>query len=255
MGMAGPKINRAVEVYVKKRGGVNKRIFAECLRKASPLGNVLHVGAHIAEEIPLYVALLHQGVTWIEASDTAFRKVQQILKSQKRRRMRVIKACAWSVSGKTLTLSHSQKEGQGYDGRSTVYELRQSRTAKLQEPCANEEVQTVALDDILQPEFQTVIVDVQGAELEALKGMPRIIKAAQAVIVEACWIPIMGGPSTMQGVINYLWEFGFFMTYYCGYNETQSFGDALFWRGELPEGYQIGASPPLSAFTGPSGIE
>lgn len=46
------------------------------------------------------------------------------------------------------------------------------------------QVQAVALDDLLEPEFDVVIMDVEGSETRALKGMSRILDRCRCLAVE-----------------------------------------------------------------------
>jgi FkbM family methyltransferase len=239
--MQGPKIKAARARYRKNGGGENKNIVFECLRRAAPLGRVLHIGAHQAEEWPIYSAMSDQPTTWVEASKDAATHVRKVLDANGRKSDAVIHGAAWSEGGKTFEMSHLRRTGPTYSGRSTLYELRAQMSGELQEPCAKEDVESLALDEVLGPGYQTIVLDIQGAELEALKGMPKIIDAAKHIVVETCWVNIAGGPAQMQGIIDLLWSHGYYMMYYSGYSGHRPIGDALFLRGDLPEDYQIAA--------------
>ncbi|MBF0356218.1 MAG: FkbM family methyltransferase [Alphaproteobacteria bacterium] len=67
------------------------------------------------------------------------------------------------------------------------------------------------LDDlILEPEFFDLIkLDVQGAEIDILKGAPRLLGKAQAVIAELSFLAYNQGAPLFAEVVRYLDEQGF----------------------------------------------
>ena len=235
--------NEAIRRYVKS-GGANKRWVAQALRMCMPVGRVLHVGGHTGEECVLYTNFGATQVTWVEASTPTFEQCKRFV-GARRKKDKVVQATAWSKSGVEMELSHSRKTKQWYSGRSTLFELRHQGKGTLQEPCTKETVMTTALDELFAPGFETLVLDIQGAEFEALKGMPNIVAEANNIVVEACWVNVAGGPSTMRDIIDWLWDFGFVMMYYRGYNEHWPFGDACFKRIPLPEEYRIDKEGPI----------
>jgi len=219
---------QAFRAYLKT-GGANKWALINCIKRAEPLGRVLHVGAHTGEERRVYFALGAEAVTWVEASMAAYTEL-----SNRHKKDRCVHACAWSRTGEVLTMKHLRRTKSWYSGRSTVYEIREPFTGEEFEPVAFEDVVTTALDDVLTPEFETLVIDVQGAELEALKGMPNIVAAASSIVVEACWHNVMGGPITLPGIIEFLRPFGYVMMYYQAYSQRAT-GDVLFQKVMPPD--------------------
>ena len=131
---------------------------------------VLHVGAHEAEEAGLYAGWGAE-VLWVEANPTLASRLTD-------RGFDVVAAAAWSEAA-TLTL-HVASNGQS----SSVYPM--SRHTDHYPHIATIdtiEVPAVRLDSLgWQPDFLNL--DVQGAELEALKGAVGILPYVRWVYTE-----------------------------------------------------------------------
>lgn len=140
---------------------------------------VLHVGAHLAEEAELYSAAGWGPVIWVEAqSDLVEKLVERFVGSPDL----VLQGCAWSSTGKQMTLNVSSNSQS-----SSVFSLG---THKNHYPeidfVGSEKVSTIRLDELIPGEarLEFVNLDIQGAELEALKGLGNRIRSATAVYVE-----------------------------------------------------------------------
>ncbi|MEO3761529.1 FkbM family methyltransferase [Mycobacterium sp. B14F4] len=89
----------------------------------------------------------------------------------------------------------------------------QSRTA-LHE-AGTQEVEVFVGDDVLPnnlPRPLLVKLDVQGTELDVLAGMPKLLSAADAVLVEVSFEPLYEGQSDPSAVVAHLLDAGFSLT-------------------------------------------
>ena len=80
---------------------------------------------------------------------------------------------------------------------------------------ATVEVDVLAGDDALPGPFEgplLVKLDVQGAELDVLAGMPRLLAAADAVLVEVSFAPLYDGQAEPSAVVALLVGAGFSLT-------------------------------------------
>jgi len=100
------------------------------------------------------------------------------------------------------------------DGREVVFHVMESGSSVLPEnsPLARrEEVRHARrLDTLLkadQPDF--IKLDVQGYELEVLRGAPKILSHAQAVLLEVSLIETNHGAPLMVEVVGFMAEHGF----------------------------------------------
>jgi FkbM family methyltransferase len=129
-------------------------------------GGVLHVGGHLAEEFDSYVENGFGCTIWVEAQPDL---VEQIRKKVADAGDLVLQGAAWSETGKILQFNVANN-GQSsslfkMDAHSTYY----PEIVELRE----ESVTSVRLDDLLPigHKFSFINLDIQGAELEALKGL------------------------------------------------------------------------------------
>jgi FkbM family methyltransferase len=78
-----------------------------------------------------------------------------------------------------------------------------------------EEVDVLVGDDVSSEQFDgplLVKLDVQGTELDVLAGMPKLLAAADAVLVEVSFKPLYEGQSDPSAVIAHLLGAGFSLT-------------------------------------------
>ena len=141
--------------------------------------SVLHVGAHTGEELGRYRSAQFGPRTWVEAQPDliqALRKKVSVVGDT------VLQACVWSVSGVELTFNRTNN-GES----SSVYEMG---THKDHHPhihnVASFQVVTTSLEDLLplESQFDFVNLDIQGAELQALMGMGKLLDSIQWIYME-----------------------------------------------------------------------
>lgn len=73
------------------------------------INGILHCGAHLAEEAPIYAELGVKNVTWIEANPAVERKIQRVLHRYPGQRL--IQALLWEIDGETKTLNVTNYDG------------------------------------------------------------------------------------------------------------------------------------------------
>jgi FkbM family methyltransferase len=156
---------------------------------------VLHVGAHEAEEADLYAGWGAE-VLWVEANPTLAARLTD-------RGFDVVAAAAWSQAA-TLTL-HVASNGQS----SSVYPMA-GHTDHYPHITTIDtiEVPAVRLDSLgWQPDFLNL--DVQGAELEALKGATGILPGVRWVYTEVSAEELYAGQPLDSDVDRWLAGHGF----------------------------------------------
>lgn len=135
----------------------------------SPTG-VLHVGAHRGEELPWYRSEGFGPVIWVEAQPDLARELEEIAVPLGHR---VLQVCAWSESGVPIKLKVSSN-GES----SSLYEMGTHSEHHPDITVVGEiAMETTALRDVLseEPFFDFLNLDLQGAELDALRGIgPRL---------------------------------------------------------------------------------
>lgn len=138
----------------------------------------LHVGAHKAEERRFYQRLGFSRVDWIEGQPELAHELKQTLPSE---RNRVFQACVWGTSGISMELSVTSNSQS-----SSLLELG-SHLSNYPNITVSRKISvtTVRLDEILKGEsYAFVNLDIQGAELEALRGMGDLITSVDIIYCE-----------------------------------------------------------------------
>jgi FkbM family methyltransferase len=138
---------------------------------------VLHVGAHLGEELDGYENNCFGPVTWIEAQPELVRLLSERVNSPSK----VISALVWSRSGvrKVLNLTNN---GQS----SSVFNLGSHALSYPDIVVSGSlEMETSRLDDLLGGDVHDFLnLDIQGAEYEALEGLGSRIEQFNFVYTE-----------------------------------------------------------------------
>lgn len=141
---------------------------ASIMKNYTPsINGVLHVGAHLAEESKDYKRAGVKHVVWVEANERLFRQLRRTVPSTDL----VINAVVGAEDGKQVTF-HTANNSQS----SSILELGTHRTAHPEVEYVDSETLTMRRLDSLYDEYPIgspnfMNLDIQGAELEALKGL------------------------------------------------------------------------------------
>lgn len=148
--------------------------------RVKPRG-VLHVGAHLAEEEEEYLSHnwdFGSKIYWVESQPAL---INQLNKKINKHRCEVIESTAWGSNDVELTLkitSNSQS--------SSLYRFGTHESDYPEIKVVNEiKVTTERLDKSLAGKiFDFINIDIQGAELEALKGLGDLLDQTKWIYLE-----------------------------------------------------------------------
>lgn len=170
---------------------------------------IVHVGAHLAEEYADYVSYGwgQSKVLWIEGDPQLVPNLTQIVKGSPHHK--VINAMVWSETGlkkkfyranftQSSSLLELDRHAFHYPGI-WVEEITEQQTTSLADIFAGESVTDV---DFLN-------LDIQGAELEALKGLGRRLESVAVIYSEVNVESIYAGNGLIAEMDSYLLSFGF----------------------------------------------
>ena len=139
---------------------------------------LIHAGAHKGEEAPIYSALGFGAVTWIEAIPKLALELAEVIKPPSE----VINATLWSSPDKTMTFKVTSSSGS-----SSLFDLKDHKIEYPQIGVSEEiEVKTQTLDqlNVSGPDKNLLVLDLQGAEYEALVGAKQTLSGVDYVITE-----------------------------------------------------------------------
>jgi FkbM family methyltransferase len=166
---------------------------------------VLHVGANIGEEAPVYHQLGVENVAWFEANPEIFERLKTNLSDYPNQ---IAYNYAIGDKNEKVVLHVSNNGSQS----SSVLELG---THKTQHPevfyTHDVEVEMRTLDGFKFPfEMDFLNMDIQGYELHALKGMGDMIKDFKWVYIEVNKQELYKGCGLYDDIVIYLGAYGLY---------------------------------------------
>ncbi len=188
---------------------------------------LLHVGAHLGEESGDYEKYgwgEKFGIYWIEGQKDLVEKLQKRFSGSKNK---VYEGVVWDVSGETLNfkISNNSQSSSVFDFGShsedypdVVFESERSVT-------------TVTISDLLpaDAQFDFINLDIQGAELNALKGLGARLQSVNWIYSEVNSKEVYKGCATINMLDEFLTENGFIRVATVWVKDA-GWGDALYIR-------------------------
>jgi FkbM family methyltransferase len=175
-------------------------------------GGVIHVGAHLGEEVESYLQHGYQPILLVEANPQTF----EILKERYGRRpeVKIFQYAITDFNGKTSLRIHTSRSG-NTESSSLLRLKKFKEIVKTLNNTATVEVPAIRLDDLLisqnlpPSDYSVLNVDVQGAELQVLRGAPKILAGLRAVLTEVNLLELYEGCALEKEVLNFLQLNGF----------------------------------------------
>ena len=166
--------------------------------------NILHVGAHLAEESTEYDKHFNVPVLWIEAQPQLCSELRNILNPKMNT---IVQACIFDKNNELLTFnisSNSQSSSILHFGTHavtypgiTVSETVAVRTKRLDKVLLGREI----------PDF--INLDIQGCELRALKSLGDLINKVNIIYTEVNKRYVYEGCDLIKDIDDYLGVYGF----------------------------------------------
>ena len=199
------------------------------LHNLSPVG-VMHVGAHKAEEIEEYISCgfgSKNPIIWIEAQESLAKQLKSRLDPKSNK---IYRAVAWNKGDEELTFHITTKSAS-----SSLFEL-----GKHKEMYPNIEVEmsitvrTSRLDEVLnaQDVFDFVVLDIQGAELQAIQGLGERIAQVKWIFTEISKKELYKGATQFRDLEEFLKSKGY-RRGFTAWDRKAGWGDALYAREEI----------------------
>lgn len=171
-------------------------------RQGFDLEGVIHVGANGGLEIKYYLELGAPWVTGIEPLTKAYEDLKKMFENERRVALFNI---ALGTANKTVILNVTQGDGQG---SSLLEEIGGPYVIEGQQPVMMLRGDQFFYDQYLQL-FNTLVIDVQGAELDVLQGFGRDIAFFSFLNIECSEKSLYVGGVDAKEVVQYLDSMGF----------------------------------------------
>ena len=204
--------------------------FNDLLFLSNKVTGIIHIGAHKLEELPDYLKGNIKRIIWIEANPEKYQFIEERL--QRFEKMTLGKfAAGRKYDSLNLNLANN--------GQSSS--LLEFGTHKISYPDINYlskiVVKTKPLDNWLDENFEDkhlynfINIDIQGFELEALRGMHKQLKVAQYVYLEVNFEQVYKGCSQLEDIDTFLSNFRFVRV---GMRRTdKGWGDAIYAKNHI----------------------
>jgi FkbM family methyltransferase len=177
----------------------------------TPADGVLHLGAHWGEEAGFYVGSLKvDRVIWVEALPEAVRILKQNVADNPKHT--VYQACLSDRTGDKVKFNIANNQGQSSSFLEFGIHLEKHKEVKF---IGSLEMTTVTCYDLLCATFPVfdknwfLNVDLQGAELKAIRGMGSLFHQFKYAYVEVNREELYKGCALVGEIDSYLAGFGF----------------------------------------------
>lgn len=186
---------------------------------------VLHCGAHLAEEAALYHGLGISNVTWVEANPAVIPKILQALHRWPGQRL--VHALVYSEPDVEMTLNVTN-----YDGMSSsIFEFGthpQFSPDTVFVDKVTMRTETIdAIADTYGVQANCLNMDLQGAELHALRGATNFLEGVDVIVTEVNSADVYVGCAKIHELDEYLVGFERVETHWV---PGQGWGDAAYTR-------------------------
>jgi FkbM family methyltransferase len=208
-----------------------------------PLETVVHVGAHAGEEVDAYRRYGAHKILLVEANPASCEALAEAFGADAD--VEVIHAAVTDHDGTDQLLLHTNARGE----TESASLLPMKRLGEIVSTLRTEravEVRAMTLDHLLEEagvdlsEIGLLVLDIQGAELSALRGASRTLSAVSAVLTEVALVELYAGAAGESDVATLLVNAGFSQVagldyeLYEGDRCFRAWGDRLFVRDAEP---------------------
>jgi FkbM family methyltransferase len=193
--------------------------------------SVIHCGAHLAQERYYYESIGAEKIVWIEGSPVIFEGLTQSLNNdlvgRKLKAKHVpINALLYSEDGIKIKLHGFSNNGES-NSIFRAADAFKARWPLISETGIDDQLVSTTLDTIFQSDesggVDLLVLDLQGAEIEVLRGGLQTLTAAKAVICEVSKLQVYEGGALYTDVVSFMKSAGFI-----DMHRSHTCGDLLF---------------------------
>jgi FkbM family methyltransferase len=200
---------------------------------------VIHVGAHMGEEVEFYLRVGFKKIVLIEAHPDCCRKMKEKFKDNPE--VSIHNFAIADAKGKIELHLHTSRSGDT-EPASILQMKKLKEIVHTLNTKSTIEVDSITLDEFVADagfsfdEISFMNIDIQGAELIALAGAKRLLKSLGAIICEVALIELYHGGAMEKDIDELLENSGFKKTkaiYHTLYDKNSTFpawGECLFVR-------------------------
>ena len=165
---------------------------------------VLHIGAHVGQELGTYQKLGISNVMFFEPVQETFNR----LKKNVGESAIIINTALGNIEGEVEMYTETINEGQSSSVLEPEYHLIQHPNIKFN---GREKVKITKLDNFIENKenYNFINVDVQGYELEVFKGGSEYLKSIDYIMTEVNRAELYKGCARIEDLDMFLSQYGF----------------------------------------------
>lgn len=185
------------------------------------VNGILHVGAHECEEYPTYLNFT-SNILWVEALPSLIEK-----SLTKHPELNIVNAVVSDQDDQVIqfNITNNTKCSSILD-LDYHKEIHPEIVIERQITLKTKTIQTIYRENnITETDYNFLVMDIQGAELLALKGMGNILNNMDAIYIEATEKPLYEGGCVLDDLDNFLFNLGYSRKYLMLLN---SYGNAFY---------------------------
>ena len=236
------KFAQGLERWIKRqlppswRDRLRSSKFLMIMRKNAPIDLIIHLGAHYAEDINLYESFGAKTVLWVEGDPDTFKILQEKLAAHKSTQTSHLAVCALVSSEDDKSMSFYRfNEGGDSSSVHRSTETFRKRFGNVRETGEVLKLKSATLTSILKSQNLEVstaqnpmlVIDVQGHEMDVLKGAGNLIEGFRFCKCEVSRIETYESGSRFKDVDAYFRKNGFHLVSH-RYFRVPKHGDVLY---------------------------
>jgi len=204
------------------------------LNKVNPIKKILHLGAHLGNEIEFYQQLNPEVIYWFEANPELINELEKNIFKYPNIEQKVFN---YAVSSETKKINFNliYSNDMTNTGCSSILELKEhSKQYPHIKKIKTVEVDSVKIDEFLSSnnlitEFDYINMDIQGSEYDVLSTSELLFSKNlkfQIFQLETCQIEMYSGQKLESDIIKFMNSKGYEKKYYHAW--AHNWGDGLF---------------------------
>jgi FkbM family methyltransferase len=170
---------------------------------------VLHVGAHMAQELPMYKAFGAESGVFIEADPSVCSRLRESLKDETN--WKVVEALVSDTNEEDASFWTSDNDKMSSSLLKPALHLTEHPDVIFDEQPIS--LKTKTLDSLGLGKFDLVVIDVQGAELKVLSGGIETFKDADGLWLEVALGGLYEDDCTINELVKFLAQYDFYPAY------------------------------------------
>lgn len=204
------------------------------------INSIFHVGAHLAEELELYQQLNIKHVAWVEANPQLLSTLKEKLKGIENHTLHNYYLSNEQGKRVEFNITNNGQSSSGLD-------LKDHKIFYPDIKIINQiEIESTTADYLFNKNtfalssYDLVVLDIQGSELNALRGMTQLLKTCQAIYTEINILELYRGVPTLKEIDLFLSHHNFKRTHM--HLHKHGWGDAFYCRQPENETIKLDAN-------------